>query len=99
MMGRLTPGRKVESFAVEAVGTHNSVPPFTTAVSPGVAVTIHAIRITGEKGGPSAYVGGGQHGDEIGGMAAAWAVAQPVAHRTLRGELVVGQLRNQAAFK
>ena len=99
MMGRLTPGRKVESFAVEAVGTHNSVPPFTTAVSPGVAVTIHAIRITGEKGGPSAYVGGGQHGDEIGGMAAAWEVARAVDHRKLKGRLVVVPLQNPAAFK
>jgi predicted deacylase len=99
MKGRLSPGRMVESFVVEAVGTHNSIPPFTQAISPGLAVTIHAIRITGEKEGPSVYVGGGQHGDEIGGIASAWEVAKAVDHKKLKGTLVVVPLQNPAAFR
>jgi len=68
-------------------------------MEPGVEVELHALTITGAKDGPSVYVGGGQHGDEIGGMAAAWDVAQCVDPWKLRGRLVVVPLQNPAGFR
>jgi len=81
------------------VGTHNSIGPFSIAVDQGIEVELHALTVTGAEDGPSVYVGGGQHGDEIGGMAAAWEIAQRVDPRKLRGKLVVVPLQNPAGFK
>jgi predicted deacylase len=93
------PGKRIESFTIPAVGTHNSIPPFTSAMRPGVPAEIQAVTITGEEPGPSLYVGGGQHGDEIGGMAAAREVAERTDPKEVSGRLVVVPLQNPAAFR
>ena len=68
-------------------------------MTPGVPAEIQAVTIMGEEPGPSLYVGGGQHGDEIGGMAAAREVAERTDPKEVSGRLVVVPLQNPAAFR
>lgn len=97
-MSKPKPGKASKYFGVKNVVTHNSVAPFSTAMAPG-EVGLYSVTITGERDGPSLYVGGGQHGDEIGGMVAAWELAQKVDYRKLRGRLVVVPLQNPGGFR
>lgn len=93
------PGKEIKTFTIPAVGTHNTVYPFAIAMDPGVGVELKAIVITGAEPGPSMYVGGGQHGDEIGGMKAAWEIAERTDYRKLKGKLTVVPLQNPAGFR
>jgi hypothetical protein len=95
----LNPGRSVQTFTIPPLGTHNTVPPFTTVVRRGVQAQLHAITVTGEVQGPTLYVGGGTHGDEINGMEAAWQISREVNYRKLKGSLIIVPIQNPAAFQ
>ena len=92
-------GRNVKTFIVPPWGTHNTVPPFAFALRRGVEAQIHAITITGKEPGPSLYVGGGTHGDEINGIEAAWQIGHKVDYTELKGSLTVVPLQNPAALQ
>jgi len=64
-----------------------------------VEVQIRVVTITGREPGPSLYVGGGTHGDEINGIEAAWQIAHRVDYAKLKGRLTVVPLQNPAALR
>jgi predicted deacylase len=93
------PGVHFQSFHIPATGTHNSIPPFTSKIQPGIAVEIHAIHIIGTTPGPTLYIGGGMHGDEINGIAAALRLPKHIAHTNLKGNLIIVPLQNPAGYE
>jgi uncharacterized protein len=65
----------------------------------GTPVTLQVVVINGAQDGPSLYVGGGVHGDEVGAVAIVQRVIQQVDPRELRGRLVCVPVQNPLAFQ
>lgn len=91
-------GTYYEKYVIPPSGTHNTVPPFTTKIEKGEEVAIHAIRINGEGEGPTVYVGGGMHGDEINGVEATLRISRKIDINNLRGKLILVPVQNPGGY-
>ena len=95
----MKPGVHHQTFEIAPVGTHNTLPPFSSQMDKGVTANIHVIRIIGHSSGPKVYVGGGIHGDETNGIEAALRVANQIDYKELKGEVVIVPVQNPVGFK
>ncbi|MFW9825817.1 MAG: succinylglutamate desuccinylase/aspartoacylase family protein [Candidatus Thorarchaeota archaeon] len=99
MSGRkVTTGIHYEKFIIPPSGTHNTVAPFTSKMIKGEEVAIHAIRINGKNVGPTVYIGGGMHGDEINGVEAILRISRTIDNKNLRGKLILVPVQNPGGY-
>ena len=94
----LQPGIYYEKHVIPPVGTHNTVPPFSNKMNPGVKADIDVIRIIGKRAGPKLYVGGGIHGDEINGVEAILRIQRQLDFNDVKGELILVPVQNPAGY-
>ncbi|MDP6458055.1 MAG: succinylglutamate desuccinylase/aspartoacylase family protein [Candidatus Bathyarchaeota archaeon] len=94
----LKPGKYYEKHNIPPVGTHNTIPPFSTKMKSGVEVDIDVIRIIGQQAGPTLYVGGGIHGDEINGVEAILRLQDQIDFNDVKGELILVPVQNPAGY-
>lgn len=92
-------GKYIEQFSIPSAGTYNTVPPFATGIVKGPECTIDAVRIVGSSSSPCIYIGGGTHGDEINGVAAALRLIDEISPESLRGSVVIVPVQNPLGFK
>lgn len=95
------PGLKIhyEALKIPAVSTHNTISPFNMEMNGGIEVEIHVIKIIGSEKGPTVYVGGGTHGDEINGIEAVLRLPSLLDKIDIKGTLILVPLQNPAAYK
>jgi len=93
------PGVSIETYTIPPIGTHNTIPPFTSKLNKGIEVTIHAIIINGTQPGPHVYIGGGTHGDEINGIEAVLRLSRNIDYQKLNGRLTLVPIQNPAGFE
>jgi predicted deacylase len=95
---KVTSGIHYEKIVIPPSGTHNTVAPFTSKMVKGEDVEIHAIKINGKKKGPTVYVGGGMHGDEINGTEAILRIPKMIDSKNLRGKLILVPVQNPGGY-
>lgn len=93
------PGKSTQTIKIPPFGTHNTLPPFSSALDKSAELSLHVITIQGVRPGPNIYVGGGTHGDEINGMEAAWRIAKRLDHNVLKGSVTVVPVQSPGAFR
>jgi len=72
------PGIHYEFYIILTVGTHNTLPPFTSKMEKGFEATINVIKVVGKKLGPKIYLGSRVHRDEINGIEAALRIPKEI---------------------
>jgi len=87
-----------QEFSIPPSGTHNSVPPFTTKIARGENAIISVIRIKGNEDGPTVYIGGGMHGDEINGVEAVLRIPEKIKDKKLKGKLILVPVQNPGGY-
>jgi predicted deacylase len=86
------------SIKIEAVGTHNTIQPFSSQIKRGIESEIRVHEIMGSPQKPKVYVGGGMHGDELNGVAAVIKLVRIIPTHRFRGTIVLVPIQNPAAF-
>jgi predicted deacylase len=95
MLNSITePGIYYHSYELPPVGTHNTLPPFSSQMMKGIKLEIHVIKIIGNINGPKIYVGGGIHGDETNGIEAALKIQEFMKPSNLKGKIIIVPVQN-----
>lgn len=59
---------ETRTVCLQCVDTHNAISPFSTRISGAIDFEITSHTVYGDESGPSLYVGGCMHGDELNGL-------------------------------
>lgn len=93
------PGKYIQNYSIPEARTFNTLPPFSSSITKGPECTIYAVRIVGKASHPCIYVGGGTHGDEINGVAAALRLIDEISPNDLMGSIILVPVQNPLGFK
>ena len=89
---------ETRAVCLQCVDTHNAISPFSTRISGAIDFEIMSHTVYGDESGPSLYVGGCMHGDELNGAAAALQLLQVIQAQDLRGTVVLVPIQSPLAF-
>ena len=92
------PRLETRSIRLQCIANYNTIAPFNSQVTRPIGFDIITHTIYGSLPGPSLFVGGCMHGDELNGTAAALQLVEIIRSCELRGTVVVVPIQNPVAF-